>query len=136
MSYGMAAALQQAVFARLSADVALQAVVGGDVYDSLPTGTLPTTYVLLGEEDARTRGDVTARGAEHEFMVGVFSDAAGFAIAKQAAVAVSDALVDAPLSLARGRLVSLDFLRARARRGRAPGARRIELWFRARLDDV
>jgi len=136
MSYGMAAALQHAVFARLSADAAVQAVVGGDVYDSLPTGTLPTTYVLLGEEDARARGDVTARGAEHEFMVGVFSDAAGFAIAKQAAVAVSDALVDAPLSLARGRLVSLDFLRARARRGRAPGVRRIELWFRARLDDV
>jgi len=136
MSYGMAAALQQAVFARLSADAAVQAVVGGDVYDSLPTGTLPTTYVLLGEEDARARGDVTARGAEHEFMVGVFSDAAGFASAKQAAVAVSDALVDAPLSLARGQLVSLDFLRARARRGRAPGARRIELWFRARLEDV
>ena len=41
--------------------------------------------------------------------VSVVTDAAGFQTAKDAAAAVSDALVDAALALARGRLVSPEF---------------------------
>mgnify|MGYP003571153208 CR=1 FL=1 len=135
MSYGMAAALQAAIWQRLSADPALAALVGGAIYDAAPQGTVPDLYVILGPEDVRERGDGTAAGAEHRVTVTVVSAAAGFLIAKQTAGAVSDALVGAALTLDRGWLVSLNFLRARARRSRDGQLRRIDLTFRARVDD-
>ncbi len=136
MSYGVASALQAAVFVAVSGDVAVQALVGSDVFDALPAGSLPQTYVVLGEEIVRPKSDGSARGAEHDFTVSVFSDAAGFAAAKAVAVAVSDALVDANLVLMRGVLVSLVFRQARANRGKAPDGRRIDLRFRARVEDI
>lgn len=136
MSYGVAAALQAAVYQRLVADAALAALVGPAIYDALPAGLPPALYVALGPEIARDRSDQTGRGAEHEFTVAVVTDAAGFASAKAAAAAVSDALVDAPLTLARGRLVSLGFRRARAARVGAGDQRQINLTFQARVEDL
>ncbi|MEM0945811.1 MAG: DUF3168 domain-containing protein [Pseudomonadota bacterium] len=135
MSYGMAAALQEAVYQRLAADTALVTQVGDAIYDVVPPGDVPGTYVSLGPEDVGERSDQTHHGAEHRFVVSVVTDAAGFQTAKAAAGAVSDALIDAPLILSRGRLVGLDFLRARARRVRQGETRRIDLTFRARLED-
>ncbi|SFP48897.1 DUF3168 domain-containing protein [Tranquillimonas alkanivorans] len=135
MSYGMAGVLQEAVFQRLRGDTALQALVGAEVFDAVPGGTLPATYVVVGEEDVRDRSDATGGGARHDFTVSVVSDASGFATAKAAAGAVSDALVDAGLTLARGRLVGLWFLRAKADRTGAGDGRRIDLRFRARVED-
>ncbi|MGC9370615.1 MAG: DUF3168 domain-containing protein [Paracoccaceae bacterium] len=134
MSYGVSAALQAAVYQHLAADAALAALVGGAIYDALPAGTLPDLYVSLGPEEARDRSDKTGGGALHLFTVSVVSATAGFQAAKDAAAAVSDALVDAPLSLGRGVLVSLQFDRARAER-LTDGTRRIDLRFRARVDD-
>jgi len=134
MSYGVSAALQAAVYQHLAADAALAALVGSAIYDALPAGTLPDLYVSLGPEEARDRSDKTGGGALHLFTVSVVSAAAGFQAAKDAAAAVSDALVDAPLSLSRGVLVSLQFDRARAER-LTDGTRRIDLRFRARVDD-
>jgi len=136
MSYAMGAALQVAVFQKIATDVAVQALVGGDVFDALPPGVLPLTYVVVGEEDVRDRSDVSVAAADHLFVVSVFSDVAGFFTAKEVAVAVSDALVDANLALTRGRLVMLNFVRAQARRGKAPDGRRIDLRFRARVEDI
>lgn len=135
MSYGMSAALQAGVYQRLAADTSLAALVGPAIYDVVPPGDVPGTYVSLGPEDARERSDQTNHGAEHRFVVSVVTDAAGFQTAKEAAAAVSDALVDAPLTLARGRLIGLDFLRARARRVQEGNVRRIDLTFRARVED-
>ena len=134
MSYASSSALQAAVYQRLMADSALDALVGSAIYDAVPPGTLPDTYVSLGPEDARDRSDKTGSGAEYDFTVSVVSDAAGFQTAKALAEAVSDALVGADLTLARGQLVELWFLRARARRVGAADQRRIDLWFRARVD--
>lgn len=136
MSYAVSSALQVAVFAAVSGNLAVQALVGADVFDAVPSGTLPLTYVVLGEEDVRGWSNISANGALHDFTVSVFSDAAGFAAAKQVAVAVNNALVDAALVLSRGHLVGLDFLSARARRGKAPDGRRIDLRFRARVEDI
>jgi len=136
MSYGIAAALQQAVYQRLSGDPALAALVGGAIYDALPPGPLPPTYVALGPEDVRARGDGSGQGAWHRFIVSVVTDEAGFHGAKQAAGAVSDALIDAPLTLSRGRLVALHFGRARARREGTGALRRIDLTFRARVQET
>lgn len=135
MSYGVAAALQEAVYQRLAADAALAALVGGAIYDVVPEGSLPETYVSLGPEDAADRSDGTGGGAEHRFTVSVVTQAAGFRTAKEAAAAISDALVDAGLMLSRGRLVGLGFLKARARRVQDGDVRRIDLTFRARVED-
>lgn len=135
MSYGMAAALQRAVFQRLSGDVALTGLVGTDIYDALPAGVLPPLYVVLGAEDARDASDQTGAGAWHQFTVSVVTQSAGFATAKAAAAAVSDALVDAALPLDRGTLVSLNFQKAKAARVGTGAVRQINLIFRARVAD-
>ncbi|KKL66186.1 hypothetical protein LCGC14_2147490 [marine sediment metagenome] len=135
MSYAMAQGLQSALFQRLTGDPALTALVGDAIYDALPGGTLPETYVLLGDEEARDASDQTGAGAVHEVTIGVVSRVAGFADAKAAAGAVSDALLSGPPMLERGRIVGLWFLKARARRSGAGDERRIDLQFRARTED-
>ncbi len=134
MSYGGSAALQAAVYGHLISDADLSALVSGAIYDAPPAGALPSLYVTLGPEDVRDRSDATSRGAWHRFTVSVVSDAAGFAAAKEAAAAVGDALTDADLTLDRGHLAALNFYRARARRD--DQLRRIDLTFRARIQDT
>ncbi|MFT5742238.1 MAG: hypothetical protein ACI86S_000295 [Paracoccaceae bacterium] len=136
MSYGVAESLQTAVYQHLVADVTLAGLVGTAIYDALPTGTLPPIYLALGPEIARDRSDKTGGGAEHEFTVSIVTDGAGFAAAKTAAAAVSDALVDADLTLTRGVLVSCNFYKATAARVGTGDVRRINMIFRARVDDV
>ena len=134
MSYAVAAALQAAVYQRLLADPALQALVGSAIYDAVPPGTVTGSYVSLGPEDVTDASDKTGDGARHDFVVSVVTDAAGFQAAKEVAAAISDALVDAPLALARGSLVGLWFVSAKARRVKTGEARRIDLTFRARVE--
>ena len=136
MSYGMSSALQQAVFQRLQGDSALVALVGTDIFDAAPPGIVPETYVSIGPEDVKDASDKSGVGAAHEFTVSVVSQAAGFSTAKDVAAAVSDALVDASLVLTRGHLVSLNFMRARAKRVQDADTRRIDLRFRARVEDI
>jgi hypothetical protein len=136
MSYALAGPLQAAVFARVKANPTVAGLVGNAVFDAAPPGALPALYISLGSEVVRDRSDKSGAGAEHEFTVTVVSDAAGFASAKAVAGAVSDALVDADLVLSRGRLVGLWFLRAKAVRVGTAERRRIDLTFRARVEDV
>ena len=135
MSYGVSSALQAAVYQHLAADGALAALVGTAIYDALPGGSLPSTYVTLGPETVRERSDKTGNGAEHTLTVSVVTDTAGFQAAKDVAAAVSDALVDTDLSLARGSLIYLNFDRAVARLEGTGTQRRIDLRFRARVQD-
>lgn len=135
MSYAVASALQAAVFQHLSADPVLTAEVGTAIYDGIPAGNLPPIYVALGPERVRDASDQMGQGAWHEFTISIISTEAGFATAKVAAGAVSDALVDAPLLLSRGELIGLRFLRARARRVGTGDTRRIDLTFRARVQN-
>lgn len=135
MSYGVAAALQAAVWARLSGDPGVTALVGTAVYDALPPGPVPQTWVAIGPEEVRDRSDRSGAGAEHEFTVSVVSAEAGFQTAKAVAGAVTDALNGADLTLTRGRLVGLWFHRARARRQDDGAVRRIDVIFRARTEE-
>ena len=136
MSYALAGPVQAAVLARVKANPTVAGLVGNAVFDAAPPGALPALYISLGPEVVRDRSDKSGAGAEHEFTVTVVSDAAGFASAKAVAGAVSDALVDADLVLSRGRLVGLWFLRAKAVRVGTAERRRIDLTFRARVEDV
>lgn len=136
MSYGMAAALQSAVYQHLLADTGVTALVGAAIYDAVPAGEVADTYVSLGPEDVRNKSDISGAGAIHRFTISVVTETAGFGAAKQVAAAIGDALENADLSLSRGRLVGLWFERANARRsGNAGRIRRIDLRFRARLED-
>ncbi len=134
MTYALSQRLQEAIYQQLTSDAALAAEVGTAIYDMLPSGTLPGIYVTLGAETVLDRSDISGGGALHRFTVTVVTNAAGFSAAKLAAAAVSDALVDAPLSLARGHLVGLWFDRATASR-LTNGDRSIALRFSARLED-
>lgn len=135
MSYAVSSALQSAVYQRLVADTDLALLVGSAIYDTVPAGTVPATYVSLGPEDVRDRSDQTGAGALHFVTISVVTDEAGFQTAKDVAAVVSDALVDAELILARGRLIYLRFDRATARRVGVGETRRIDIRFRARVED-
>ncbi len=136
MSYGVSAALQAAIYQQLAGDAQVSALVGGAIYDALPAGTLPETYVTLGPEEVRETSDRSGAGAMHRFTVSVVSETAGFSAAKVLAGAVCDALEGAALTLDRGRLVGLWFERASARRTGTGGAiRQIDVKFRARVED-
>lgn len=135
MSYAVSAALQSAIYTTVSTDSGVVAVVGGAVYDAIPSGTLPSLYISLGAEVVRNQDDKTGNGAAHQFVVSVITDVPGFHAAKEAAGAVCDALNDADLTLTRGRLVSLRFQRARAFKIDTGAGRQIDLSFRARVED-
>ena len=78
MTYTMAIALQKAVYAALSADAALQALVGTAIFDAPPVGAIPALYVSLGPETAQDRSDQGISGARHDFVISVVTDAGGF----------------------------------------------------------
>ncbi|MEL7150245.1 MAG: DUF3168 domain-containing protein [Pseudomonadota bacterium] len=135
MSYGASSALQAAVYQLLINDPTLTALVGLAIHDEVPPGPLGGTYVTLGEGEVRDVSDITGGLGDHRFEVAIVSDAEGFATAKVAAEAVSDALVGAAPVLDRGRVVNLSFVKARARRVRAGQVRRIDMTFRAIVED-
>lgn len=130
MSYAASAALQTAVFQKLSGATALAGVA---IYDAVPP-TPAGTFVLVGPEEVRDASDKSGAGAEHLLAISVVSDGTGFLSAKNIAVAISDELVGTSLTLTRGQLVSLLFLRASARRIDEGEVRRIDLTFRARIE--
>ncbi len=130
MSYGAAAALQSAVYQAL---VAFPALAGVAIHDAVPPG-VTGTFVLIGPEEARDQSDKSGAGAEHQMAISVITDATGFLSIKTVAAAISDALIGAPLTLSRGELVSLFFVRASARRISEGETRRIDLTFRARVE--
>lgn len=135
MTYALSADLQTAVYRVLVNDAALHNLIGDAIYDVVPAGQPPATYVSLGPEDVRDWSDKTGRGARHDFTVSVVSDAAGFQTAKLVAGAVADALATVESALDRGTLVSLTFRRARALRVEEGNMRRIDLSFRALVAD-
>ena len=135
MSYAMSGPLQTAIYEALTNDSALGALVGTHIYDAVPVGNLPQTYVSLGREQVRDASDQTKDGALHSIDILVITTQPGFAGAKTIAAAISDVLQDADLTLNRGRLVYLRFQRADAKRTDANAGREIRMRFRARVED-
>lgn len=137
MSYAATAALQSAVYQALRNSEALADLVGDAIYDAMPVAAPAGTYVSLGPEEVRDAGDMTAAGARHDFIVSVLSgtdEANGFGAVKEVAVAVSETLETTEITLDRGHLAGLWFLRATARRAENGAGRRVDMTFRARID--
>lgn len=133
MTYALAAPLQAAVFARLDGDPALNAIA---IFDAAPPGKPPALYVALGPEDVRDRSDKTGRAAQHRFSVSLVGEGEGFRVLKQLAAAVEIALEASELALSQGRVALLRFERAVARRDRNGTRRRIDMTFRALVDEI
>ena len=135
MTSAVSSALQVAIYQTLIADANLNAQVGNDIYDALPTGTLPDTYVSLGPEEVKDASDQTKQAARHDFVVSVVTSVSGFQTAKDIAANICDALVGANLTLSRGILIGLWFVQSKAARTDNATSRRIDLTFRARVED-
>ncbi|MDO9638804.1 MAG: DUF3168 domain-containing protein [Pseudotabrizicola sp.] len=131
MSYGAAAALQTALYSLLSSAPAL---AGALVVDAMPPSAGAAAFVLIGPEEVLDQSDKSGDGAEHRIVVSVISDAAGFLTAKTLATAVSDCLTGATPVLSTGRVVSIQFARAVAKRLGDGDVRRIDLTFRVRIE--
>ncbi|MFO6463672.1 DUF3168 domain-containing protein [Jannaschia sp. KMU-145] len=134
MSYALSEGLQAAIYTRLTADAELGSLVGASIYDAVPDAA-PDLFVALGQENARAAGDASGQVTTHDLKVSVVTRTAGYVTAKRVAARLSDLLSNADLTLPRGRMISLRFRLARARRDEGEVTRRIDLWFRARLDD-
>ena len=90
--------------------------------------------MVLGDEDAIDRSDISGPGAEHRVLVSVVSDAAGFLTAKTAAARIAEIVPAATPVLSTGRVVAIWFHQAQARRAEGGAVRRIDLRFRVRVE--
>jgi hypothetical protein len=108
--------LQQSVFAALSADAALTALLGpGRIFDDVPQGTaLP--YVALGRTTAQDWSTGSEDGTEHLFTVHVWSSARGKKQAHEVLGAVRAALHEQPLAVAGHSLINLRHEHSEVRR--------------------
>ena len=110
--------LQQSVFAALTADAALTALLGaGRIYDDVPQGS-PFPYITLGQATAREWSTGSEDGTEHNLILHVWSNARGKKQAHEILSAVRTALHDKPLTLAGHRLINLRHEFSEARRDR------------------
>lgn len=128
MSMSSSLALQTALHGRLVDGLSVP------VFDALPSGTAPDTYVLIGAEEIRDASDQSGAGAEHRCGVSVVSRVAGFGEAKAIASQITEILTAPPLTLSAGRIVGFWFHQAKAIRLENGALRRIDLQFRARTE--
>ena len=128
-------ALQQAVFAALSADAGVIALLGSPprLFDETPRdAALP--YAVLGEASESDWSTKTDSGSSLSFTVTVWSRAAGFGEAKRIAAAVRAALDGASPTLSGATLIDLRFEGASYGRESDGITRRAALRFRALIE--
>ncbi len=131
-----ALALQQAVFALLSADAGLAALLGGArIYDHVPRAT-DAPYVHLGEIAVRDNSTATEAGAEIVFAIVAWSREPGRGQALAIAEAVIALLHDQPLALDGHQLVNLRHTATQTSRGDATSGRRALMRFRAVTEPI
>lgn len=95
-------ALQQALFAALTASPTVQDVLGARIFDAVPSSA-PFPYLVLGEGEEEDRGGGLTR---HRLRLQLWSRGAGLGEVKQIAVAVAECLSPAALVMDGHRVVS------------------------------
>ncbi len=94
------AALQVAIYARLTADAGVSALIGGRVFDLAPQGALPDfPYVSFGSVQVLDDGAACIDGAEVFVTLDAWSRVRGTMEAKRICAAVARALHEADLDL-------------------------------------
>jgi hypothetical protein len=102
--------LQKAIFAALSADTTLAALIGDPprVYDD-PPGVATLPFVQIGDGTEADWSTATGEGAEHQLTIHVWSRAGGRMEAREILSAIYDVLHNAALTLESNHLVNLRF---------------------------
>ncbi|MEO3387844.1 DUF3168 domain-containing protein [Mesorhizobium sp. CAU 1741] len=99
--------LQKAVYATLSADAGLIALIGADrIHDHAPAH-LAFPYVTFGRSTVSDWATSTEDGSEHIFTVHVWSNARGKSQALEIMAIIGGLLHDAELSVAEHNLINL-----------------------------
>jgi len=103
-------ALQEAVFAELSANAGVQSALGDPprLYDAVPRAAA-FPYAALGDGQETDFSTATEQGSEHILALHVWSRGGGHREAKQIAAAIRDCLDGASLALAGFALVGIAF---------------------------
>ena len=140
MTYALSWPLQEAVFGALSGAPAVTALVGDRIYDAPPPfeadDAPDVPWITLGDERVDDWSTKDGAGAVHLLSVAVHAPRRGFGEAKRIAGAVCDALTISPLAPSRGRVVHVGFVSGRTRRNEEDAVRRVELRFRALVEDA
>ncbi len=125
-------ALQQAVFAELSASAEVQAVLGTPprLYDAVPREA-GFPYAVLGDGQENDASTATEPGSEHILAIHIWSRAGGHRECKQTAEAIRDALDGAALALTGFALIDIRFQSADYARQPDGDTWRASLRFRA-----
>ena len=111
-----ALSLRAAVFAALSADAGLLALLGGARIHDVPPAEAEFPFVALGEAVVADWSTATEAGTEQALTLHAFSRSGGRAQAFALAAAIAAALHDAPLALAGHRLANLRATTSEVRR--------------------
>lgn len=126
-----AAALQKAIYERLSGDTALAALLGGNAVTDRRLDASAAPLVVIAGIISTDHSTATEPGEEHIVMLDIWSDAAGHRQAQAIAAAVRSALHDATLVLSGHRLVLLFHRETRLSRDGKSRFHRAEMQFRA-----
>ncbi|MBV9571446.1 MAG: DUF3168 domain-containing protein [Alphaproteobacteria bacterium] len=106
---GISFALQQAIFAALSASSELQALIGTCLFDFVPRESV-FPYVVLGDGGESDWSTATETGSEHAVQIDVWSRSAGHEEAKQIAEIVRATLHNAVLAISGATLIDIRHL--------------------------
>lgn len=102
-------ALQQAIFAALSASSDLQALIGNRLFDYVPPDSV-FPYVVLGDGSEADWSTATENGTEHAIQIDVWSREPGHKEAKQIADVIRTTLNNAALAVSGVTLIDIRYL--------------------------
>jgi len=106
---GISFALQQAIFATLSASSDLQTLIGNRLFDYVPPDSA-FPYVVLGDGAESDWSTSTEDGTEHSIQIDVWSREPGHKEAKQIADVIRAALNNSSLTVSGATLIDIRHL--------------------------
>ena len=140
MTYALSWPLQQALYTLFCENAVCLEHFGHRIYDAPPPLLEETSpdgvYLTFGDEEADDWSTGTDRGAVHTVSLTIHAPRRGFAEAKKAAAAVSDAIMGGGLNPVRGRVINARFVDAKTKRAENDALRQIVLRFRITLEDT
>jgi Protein of unknown function (DUF3168) len=136
MTTSSVTALRKAIHVRLAAASALVTALGGTkVFDEAPRNAEPP-YLTFGDMQVRDWSSTLSPGAEHLFVIAVWSAERGTKQAIEIGNSVIDLLDDALLDLEGYKLVNLRFVQFETKREANGRFARVNLRFRATTEEV
>jgi hypothetical protein len=106
---GISFALQQAIFAALSASSDLQVLIGNRLFDFVPPDS-PFPYVVFGDGSESDWSTATEDGTEHAVQIDVWSREPGHKEAKEIADVIRATLNNAALTVTGATLIDIRHL--------------------------